>query len=299
MHPVDPERTPGASKPYPQSPDAYPPPPVYPTGYPGPPGGAPAYPPYQTPGPAPGPPGVYPPPYPGYPVGYPGGYPSGSWGSVPPSAPNRGKAVAAAALAGALVLAGVGFVAYRHLQSRDSAYCSVAGARVATMNKKLDGEPSVSIPLTDGWEQITPEDFQKAESAGLARDVRAGFFNDGIRENDVTPDIVVTVKTTSDLSNTPDEIHELSIRDIAKKATITNQSQSTVCGNTMYRIDSIRRGSPGEHPMHHMYLSVITQQNDTRWGVNLAIKTTNPDNPKYLAERDALLKGFRVELPKS
>jgi hypothetical protein len=48
-----------------------------------------------------------------------------------------------------------------------------------------------------------------------------------------------------------------------------------------------------------MYLSVITQQNDTRWGVNLAIKTTNPDNPKYLAERDALLKGFRVELPKS
>jgi hypothetical protein len=42
---------------------------------------------------------------------------------------------------GALVLVGVGFVAYRHFLGADSAACAVEGARDVTMNKEVDGGP--------------------------------------------------------------------------------------------------------------------------------------------------------------
>ena len=87
--------------------------------------------------------------YPGYQGGCPGDYPDvqtgGSWYPTPPPAPSRGKAVAAA-LVGALVLGGVGFVAYRHFLGADSAACAVEGARDATMNKEVDGGPWLRLP---------------------------------------------------------------------------------------------------------------------------------------------------------
>jgi len=41
----------------------------------------------------------------------------------------------------------------------------------------------------------------------------------------------------------------------------------------------------------------VVRTDATIWGVDAAMVTTEPDNPQYITQRDALVKGFRVEPP--
>lgn len=204
-----------------------------------------------------------------------------------------GAAVVAVA---AMVLGSL--VLYRNVQAAGSsarpAVCFVEGSREATMDRKGDGEPIVTIPLTAGWEKMPPDTLRQR---GMPPDVRGGIVNTGIAENGQTPTIVVIVKSSTDRSRTNDEINDLSVQRIAETDSITRQSKATLCGNTVYQVDAVTQ-IPGELFLHKTYLVVLTDHGDTRWAVNLMMQTTDPDNPQYIAQRDALLRGFRVEMPK-
>lgn len=258
------------------------------------------------PTPAPGTPGAHYPQVPGaYPTppGYPVGYPNGSWYPAPPPAPNRSKAVALA-LVGALVLGGGGYAAYHHFlgNGAGSNACSADGDRDVTVSKKSLDEPTVVIPLVEGWEPLSPEMMQKADSVldmPPPTGINDAVLNNKIRENEFTPTIMVSVNTMPDRGLTDAEINASENRELATSHTINNTDTLTTCGTTVYQADSTTPGFPGHPPIHFTDLFAIQRNGDTIWGVDVVMMTTNPENPEYIAQRDALLEGLRVELPES
>ena len=204
---------------------------------------------------------------------------------------------------GALVLGGGGSAAYHHFlgNGAGSNACSADGDRDVTVSRKSLDEPTVVIPTTAGWGKLSPNRIRELESTGLelsprTRDV---FLNNGIRENNFTPNIVVSAGPIPNRGLTDEAINDHENRDLAKTETITDTSTLSICGNTVFRTESSLPGPAGELPRHHTDLFAIQRNGDSIWAVDVSILTTNPENPEFIAQRDALLEGLRVELPEN
>jgi integral membrane sensor domain MASE1 len=53
----------------------------------------------------------------------------------------------------------------------------------------------------------------------------------------------------------------------------------------------------GQPTRYQTSVFTVVRTDATIWGVDAAMVTTEPDNPQYITQRDALVKGFRVEPP--
>jgi hypothetical protein len=175
----------------------------------------------------------------------------------------------------------------------DQSDCEVPGARLVTLQKKTAYEPTVQVPLTPGWTEF---DFNKETWLGKRLKSMRGFFaNASIREDDYTPDLSVNVYVGTD----PPEAVLKSVFDSPTENTITNRVTEAGCGTTLYRADfsAPDHFRPGTLPAVGTTVVEILEGTAGQWHVVEAnITTKRPDNPSYVAQRDALLKGLRVSL---
>ena len=257
------------------------------------------------------PPGAYP-AYPAYPGAYPtypaspGAYPGqpGGWPPVAPVRPSRWRKVLPTIVAVVVAAAaGGGYAIYRdhHPKPENSQAsaageagqgdCEVPGARLVTLQKKTPREPTVQVPLTAGWTEL---DFRKETWLGKRlKSIRGFFANPSIRQDDYTPDLSINVYLSTD----PPEAVLTKIFDTVTENTVTDRVTESGCGTTLYRADFSAPDyfRPGTQPADGTTVVEILEGDPGYWYVVEAnISTKHPENPSYIAQRDALLKGLRV-----
>ena len=240
--------------------------------------------------------GPYPPPAFGYPAQP--GYPGAPWPPAQPPKPRWGKVVAAT-VAGALALGGGAFAAHQHLRSSDAAACSVEGARNVEVDSRYRSEPIVTVPLRSGWDRMEPGDVPNAPEGAESPSIRGLFVNTGIRDNGFAPNIVVTLDRSSAASG--QEANDKAIADArASVGSVKDQSSSVACGNTLYRTDFADVPGPdGKTQTGTWFIAVAESPDGDMWLACATIQTRNPNDPEYIAARDALLEGFQIQFPKS
>jgi len=268
------------------------------------PGGPQGWPPaYGGPYPAyPAAPGGYP-PYPAYPaapgdaLSYPGPDDPGGLPPGPAGRPPRWRnGLLAMVTVIALAAAGGGYAIYRtnhHTSTAQAGDCAVPDASVVTLQKKVPTEPTIEVPLTSGWTEV---DLAEADWLGKRRTNMRGFFaNDAIRQDDYTPDIAVEIGVTTE----PDDIAAKRVLRSSPDLTRNRILDQDGCGTTLYLADfsQLDRFRPGTAPiLGTTIVEVVEDAKGTKHVVSVNLATKHPDNPAYIAQRDALLKGLRVSV---
>lgn len=236
----------------------------------------------------------------------PTGYPAGAPGyPLPPAAqPSRWRwlrfaAIGVAALIGASVP--TYYSAHRAAdpessvttapQAADHAGCLRTGATEVALPKKSEAEPTVFLPLAAGWTDLP--NTAAPDQAGTSS-VRAYIANEAIRQDGFTPFIQVDLTSTTDTDPASAIADELYAKAGALM-TVSNRSVGTVCGASVYRADISDYNPDSKGPQSgSSVFTVVDGANGTRWIAIASIKTRNPSNPAYTAQRDALLAGFHA-----
>jgi hypothetical protein len=241
------------------------------------------------------------PPVPGpysTPPGYPGAYPGypGAYGPPTPPPASGKKKLLAASLVTAVLLGGGGYAAYHVVQNLRASDCSVRGAETVTLDTRSADEPRISVPVTAGWRNYTRDDL---EAEGIEMDsptIRGFIANPGLQEQGFVPNIVVTLKKFDDAIISPEAINDLDEAEISRLGTIVNRSTSTVCGSTVFRRDltDIPSSRDGRSQDGTSLLTVVEGPDGSPWVATAGIQTRDPDNPEFVAQLDALVRGFHL-----
>jgi|688.fasta_scaffold282806_2 hypothetical protein len=241
---------------------------------------------------APQTPGTYPAGYPGtYPAGYPGTYPGAP-------TPKSKKWIPAVALAAAAALAGSGYAFYQDRHT--SSDCSVEGATTTKLDRKSDSEPTISVPLTKGWVGVDQATLSTGPSELTSPYLRGVIVNTGIKERDFSPNVVVTLEKSNAASSQEANEQAINTGRQAVGATITAESTHQVCGNTVYQSDFappnwLRNADTANIQTGSWFITTVAAADGGLWLATATLQTRNPENPDYIAERDALQDGFRME----
>jgi hypothetical protein len=222
-----------------------------------------------------------------------------------PAAPPRKRRLGGGPLALLLVVSalGAGYPIYRHVH-RDGApapgvssalptaerpACPVPGASVVIMPKKSAAEPTIELPLVPGWvtRDINDPDFADDPT------MRGYVDNPSIPGGDSFMD--VTLQATAVTA-------EATAKDLLSRARTmfptVAESSATVCGQTVYRVDSTGYNPDGKGDRSGTTVfSVVDGADGSRWLASAFLKTRHPDEPAYIAQRDALVAGFHPHFP--
>ena len=198
---------------------------------------------------------------------------------------------------------GAGYPLYRHahrdpipersvssaLPTAERPVCPVAGASVVALPKKSDAEPTIELPLAPGWVTRDINDPQLADEDSLR-----GYANNPAISEDGYPFLKVTLQTTPDSGRS---IADALIAKARKMFPTVTQSSATVCEQSLYRFDTAGYNPDGNGAQSGTTVfSVLDGTDGSRWLASAFLKTQNPDNPAYIAQRDALVAGFHVDL---
>lgn len=171
--------------------------------------------------------------------------------------------------------------------------CAADGARTVTLSKRNAAEPSIYLPLTAGW-AISDENNNPDLAADP--DLRA-YVSSAADHEDFTPYIQIDL-TDAATTDSGDAIADELFTKASALMTVTNRSAATVCGSTVYRADTSGYNPDGNGPRSGTTLfTIVDGKGSERWIAILSIKTKDPDNPSYVVERDALVKGFHAGFP--
>jgi hypothetical protein len=198
------------------------------------------------------------------------------------------------ALAAAAALAGSGYAFYQDRHT--SSDCSVEGATTAKLDRKSDSEPTISVPLTKGWVGVDQATLSTGPSELTSPYLRGVIINTGIKERDFSPNVAVTLEKVNATSSQEANEQAINTGRQAVGATITAESTHQVCGNTVYQSDFAGVRAPdGNTQTGSWFITTVEAADGGLWLATATLQTRNPENPDYIAERDALQDGFRME----
>lgn len=220
-----------------------------------------------------------------------------------PAAPRRKHRFSGGPLALLLVVSALGaaYPIYRHAH-RDARHehsvssaaptverpaCPVAGAAVVGLPTKSAAEPTIEVPLAPGWvtRDINDRDFGDAQ--------RGYADNPSIEGNDSFMDVTLLPSTA-----TGEDAAKKVLTDLRPTFPSVTSSTDTVCGQTLYRFDSTGYNPDGKGARSSTTVfSIVAGKDGSQWTAAAFLKTRHPDDPAYIAQRDALVKGFHVGFP--
>lgn len=177
--------------------------------------------------------------------------------------------------------------------------CPVDGAETLTMTKNSSAEPAIHIPVLPGWEEHDFRNDPTMNKTVAFPYLRGVIANPDLREDDYTPGIEAILEKDTDLTSSREAIADTVVEGLKTTASSVKLSTETICGTSIYRADFAGIKIDGKVATESgTNLFAVTDVRDgARWVVGVKLATANPDNPDYIAERDALLKGFHVSLP--
>lgn len=77
--------------------------------------------------------------------------------------------------------------------------------------------------------------------------------------------------------------------------TVSNETTDVVCGSERYLADTSGYNPDGKGDRYGTsLLTVVDGKTSTQWVAIVSIKTRNPEQPDYLSQREALIKGFHA-----
>lgn len=194
-----------------------------------------------------------------------------------------------AALAAALVLA----IASCSQDSKPVAAvtCDEVSVPMVDIPTRTDQEPRLRIPQPQGWERTTKLDSET---------IRFALRNESLTDQGFTPNAVVTLQKVSTDVGKPQQILDAQDKQLVAKLKVKDlkSTPTQVCGSPA-QSTSYTAPAMGKIPARNAAsLAVVYQAGDVNYVTTVTVQTIKPDNPTYVTDSAAILKGFQILPPK-
>lgn len=172
-----------------------------------------------------------------------------------------------------------------------AAKCDEVSVPMTDIPTRTDQEPRLRIPQPQGWERATKLDSET---------IRFAIRNTGLSSDGFTPNAVVTLQQVGAAVGKPQQILDAQNQQLVAKLKVTDlkTTPQQVCGSigqsTTYTAPAM-----GKIPARKaVSLAVVYQAGDVNYVTTLTVQAIKADNPTYVTDSTAIIKGFQVLPPK-
>lgn len=171
----------------------------------------------------------------------------------------------------------------------EASQCVAVDAPLTTIPVRNDDEPVMKIPQPQGWDRTTMMDSEL---------IRFAMANRSLVTDGFAPNVVVTFESARGIED-PDVVFEAERESLESMAGATDLrvTAHTLCGlpaeTVHFQIPAI--GNIAPHPA--MAVFAILYTDDMTYAACVTVQTTDPDNPTYQRDADAILRGFQMLPP--
>jgi probable lipoprotein LpqN len=164
-----------------------------------------------------------------------------------------------------------------------STACAKSSAPMLSLKPHAADEPTLAIPQPQGWERSTDLD------SALIRGVIA---NVGLRANGFTPNAVATLEDTTGKVQTAQQAVDAEAAGVEQGGVaVESQTPGTICGQSSKTINYTLQNRP-------VTAVIVAAEHEQKiWAAVLTVQTSEPENPKYIADKQTILNGFQFSWP--
>jgi Probable lipoprotein LpqN len=169
--------------------------------------------------------------------------------------------------------------------------CDEVSVPVIDIPTRTDQEPRLRLPQPQGWERTTKLDSET---------IRYALRNEGLTDEGFTPNAVVTLQKVGADVGKPQQILDAQNQQLVMKLKVKDMKSSPaqVCGSPA-QSTSYTAPAMGKIPARNATsLAVVYQAGDVNYVTTVTVQTIKPDNPTYVTDSAAILKGFQILPPK-
>lgn len=171
--------------------------------------------------------------------------------------------------------------------------CESVSAPLADIPTRTDQEPTMRLPVPEGWERSTKMDSEN---------IRFAIRNQGLAADGFTPNAVVTLQKVASGIGKPEQILEAQNQQLAKKLKVTdmNSTPAQVCGapamSTSYTAPEVKISPkiPPIPPRKATSLGAVYNAGDVTYVATVTVQSVKADNPTYVKDAETILKGFQL-----
>ncbi len=196
---------------------------------------------------------------------------------------------ASAVLAAALVVAIAG--CSDDAKPAAAVKCDEVSVPMIDIPTRTDQEPRLRLPAPQGWERTTKLDSET---------IRFALRSEGLSDQGFTPNAVVTLQKVGSDVGKPQQILDAQDKQLVAKLKVTDlkSTPTQVCGSTA-QSTTYTAPAMGKIPARSAAsLAVVYQAGDVNYVTTVTVQTIKPDNPTYVTDSAAILKGFQILPPK-
>jgi hypothetical protein len=167
-----------------------------------------------------------------------------------------------------------------------AAQCQPVDAPLTDIPSRGTDEPQLKIPQPPGWEPNTDLNTEV---------IRYALINSGLTSNGFAPNAVVTLESLP--GDVPaDAVFESNRNTLvsAGGGTDLTTTPGTLCGATSERVEYTCAATGGAPTRPCRLLNVVTTAADRTYLVTVTVQSTEPADPTYQRDSDAILDGFEV-----
>jgi hypothetical protein len=172
-----------------------------------------------------------------------------------------------------------------------AAKCDEVSVPMIDIPTRTDQEPRLRIPQPQGWVRANKLDSET---------IRYALRNDTLVDQGFTPNAVVTLQKVGSDVGKPQQILDAQDKQLEAKLKVKDlkSTPTQVCGSTA-QSTTYTAPAMGKIPARNAAsLAVVYQAGDVNYVTTVTVQTIKPDNPTYVADSAAILKGFQILPPK-
>lgn len=175
--------------------------------------------------------------------------------------------------------------------------CDTVPAPMTDIPTRTDQEPTLRIPIPQGWERST-----KMDSENIRFSIRA----QGLTANGFTPNAVVTLQKVAGDIGKPIQILRAQQDQLTKKLNLKDvtTTETKVCGapalSATYKTPELKLGPklPSVPERTATSLGTVYRAGDANYVATLTVQTIKPDDPGYVKDSGEIVKGFQLLPPR-
>lgn len=171
----------------------------------------------------------------------------------------------------------------------DASQCGTVEVPLTTIPTVDNGDPVLKIPQPQGWERSTLMDSKL---------IRFAMANRSLVSENFAPTAVVTLESAPGEED-PDVVFDSQRMSLESQLGVTgiDVEEHTLCGLPA-KIMHYQMPALGVVPSHPaMVLFAVLHTEDMTYAAAVTVQTTDPDNPTYKRDSDAILNGFQMLPP--
>jgi len=172
-----------------------------------------------------------------------------------------------------------------------AAKCDEVSVPMVDIPTRTDQEPRLRLPQPQGWVRANKLDSET---------IRYALRNDTLVDQGFTPNAVVTLQKVGSDVGKPQQILDAQDKQLEAKLKVKDlkSTPTQVCGSTA-QSTTYTAPAMGKIPARNAAsLAVVYQAGDVNYVTTVTVQTIKPDNPTYVADSAAILKGFQILPPK-